>query len=170
MAVFVNPKKAEGGQFHPPPLCDSSTNVFSRYKLKPCFLVTSKIIMSHIFPENFIVIPRIVQKIRKFCPSILTIFKFFFDFFDISLLQRHQWRHHVTDDVSISYIDIRLGLLKIWTGRGSKWPPRFPEWGIGLVEYSLFFNGCRFLQRNLNLVSVKSIYFILSISRKEMFL
>ena len=31
-------------------------------------------ITSHFFPENFIEIPEVAQKIRKFSPSIITIF------------------------------------------------------------------------------------------------
>ena len=38
------------------------------------------IIISPIFPENFIEIPQVVQKIWRFSPSILTIFTNFLDF------------------------------------------------------------------------------------------
>ena len=48
-----------------------SKNVFSRDRLKPWFVVTFDIILSHIFPGNFIEIPQIVF---PFC-----------GFFDISL-------------------------------------------------------------------------------------
>ena len=43
--------------------------------------VTFNIIISHIFPENVIKIPIVVQKVLKFSPLILTIFINFSDFF-----------------------------------------------------------------------------------------
>ena len=46
------------------------------------------IIENYIFPENFTGIPKVVQKIRRFSLSILTILHLFFGFFDISLLQK----------------------------------------------------------------------------------
>ena len=52
---------------------------------------TFNITISHIFPENFIDIPQAVQKIWKIFLSVLAIFidaRQFFEFFDISLLQR----------------------------------------------------------------------------------
>ena len=61
-----NPKTAggEGGGvnlFYP--LCGFSENVSSKEKVKPCFFVTFNIIISYIFPENFIEIPQVGQKI-----------------------------------------------------------------------------------------------------------
>ena len=47
---------------------------------KPVFLVTFNIIISHIFPENFIEITQVIQKIWRFSPLILTIFMNFSDF------------------------------------------------------------------------------------------
>ena len=41
---------------------------------------TFNIIISHIFPENFIEIPQVIQKILKFSVTILTIFINFLDF------------------------------------------------------------------------------------------
>ena len=57
-----------------------SKNSSSRERVRPCYLVTFNIIISHIFSENFIKIRHIVQKIWRFCPSILTIFIEFSDF------------------------------------------------------------------------------------------
>ena len=57
-----------------------SKNVFSRGKVKPTFFVTFNTIASHNFPENFIEIPQVVQKIWRFYPSTLTIFVDFSDF------------------------------------------------------------------------------------------
>ena len=62
---------------------DFSKNVFSRGSVKYCFFVTFNLFINHIFPENFIKIPQVVQKIWRFSSSILTIFT------DISLLQRN---------------------------------------------------------------------------------
>ena len=53
--------KRLGGQFNSP--CGFSKNVFSKERVKPCFFVTFNIIISHTFPENFIEIPQVVQKI-----------------------------------------------------------------------------------------------------------
>ena len=61
----INPKKTgEKGQFDclPPLHCDSFKNFLSREKVKPWFFVNLNIIISHIFPDNFIVIPQVVQK------------------------------------------------------------------------------------------------------------
>ena len=71
---------------------NSIENVSSKENEKPCFFVTFNIIISHIFPENFIEILEVVQKIRKIYLSILAIFinfHQFLGFFDISLLQRN---------------------------------------------------------------------------------
>ena len=51
-----------GGQFDPPP-CGFSKNVSSKERVKPWFSVTFNIIISHTFPENFIEIPQVVQRI-----------------------------------------------------------------------------------------------------------
>ena len=89
----------------PPPLhCSFLKNVSSIKRVKPCFFVTFDIILKHIFPENFIEFPLVVQKIWRSSLSILAIFinfSQFFGFFDIALLQRNYWRHPITDDVSI---------------------------------------------------------------------
>ena len=56
-----NPKTAGGGsQFDPP--CDFSKIVSSKERVKPLFFVTFNIIIRHIFPENFIEIPQVIQK------------------------------------------------------------------------------------------------------------
>ena len=54
--------------------------------------VTFNIIISHIFPENFIKILQVAQKIWRFSLPILAIFIAFYQFFgfsDFSLLQRN---------------------------------------------------------------------------------
>ena len=53
-------KKAEGGQFDSP--------AFSRARVKPCFFWS----FFYIFPENFIKIPQIIQKIWRFFSIFLT--------------------------------------------------------------------------------------------------
>ena len=62
-----------GGSIWAPP-CGSSKNVSSRERVNPWFFVTFYSIISHIFPENFIESPQVVQKIWRFYLSILTIF------------------------------------------------------------------------------------------------
>ena len=55
-------KRLREVSFTPPPL-GFSKNVSSKERVKPCFFVTFNIIKSHIFPENFIEDPQVVQKI-----------------------------------------------------------------------------------------------------------
>ena len=43
--------------------------VSSKQRVKPWFFVTLKTIMRYIFPENFIEIPQVVQKLLEFRPS-----------------------------------------------------------------------------------------------------
>ena len=83
------------------------------------------IIISHIFSENFIEISPIVQIIRRFSPSILTIFIDFFGFFDNLLLQRNSSCQHITDDVTIFFLfqSTLSRLLGVWEAGGcSNWP------------------------------------------------
>ena len=63
--------------------------VFSKEVEALIFLVIFNIIISYIFPENFIEIQQVVQNLSKFSSSILTIFAQFFGFFDIYLLQKN---------------------------------------------------------------------------------
>ena len=51
-----------GGQTDPLP-CGFLKNVSSVERVEPWFLVTFDIILKHIFPENFIEFPQVVQKI-----------------------------------------------------------------------------------------------------------
>ena len=44
-------------------------NVSSKERVKPWFFETFNIIISHIFPGNFIEIPQVVQKIRRTDPA-----------------------------------------------------------------------------------------------------
>ena len=90
----LNPKTAGGWvDLTPsPPLCGFSKNVSSKERVKLWVFVTFNIIIRHIFPENFIEIPQVVQKLWRISLSILAIFidfHQFFGFFDISLLQRN---------------------------------------------------------------------------------
>ena len=63
LSVYFNPKKAEGDagmrrrSIWPPPLN------FCKERVKPWSFVTFKIIISHTFPENFIEIPQLIQRI-----------------------------------------------------------------------------------------------------------
>ena len=62
------------------------------YLLKRGFFVTFNFIISHNFPENFIEIPQVVQKIWRPSSSIIAAFINFhqvFGFSGISLLQRN---------------------------------------------------------------------------------
>ena len=58
-------EKRLGDQIDHP--CSFSKNVFSRERererVKPWFFVTFNIIISYVFPENFIEIPQVFQKI-----------------------------------------------------------------------------------------------------------
>ena len=56
MLFDFNPKPAGESQFDRSP-CGFLKNVSSKERLKPWFFVTFNIIISHIFPENFIEIP-----------------------------------------------------------------------------------------------------------------
>ena len=83
MFLEANTKMARGGQFdHPPPSlhgpCVFSKNWSS--KGKPWFSVTFNVIIKHIFPENFIDIPHVIQKICRIFLSILAIVIDFSDF------------------------------------------------------------------------------------------
>ena len=74
------------------PPCGFSKNMSSRNRVKPCYFVTFNIILRHIFPENFIEFPQVVQKIWRIFLSILVIFinfHRFFRFFNITSLQRN---------------------------------------------------------------------------------
>ena len=84
-----------------PPLC-FFINLSNKEIVNSWFFVTFNLIISHIFPENFIKISKVVQKRWKFSLAIYFIwqsnFIFFFLLFDNSLLQRNWWRQFVTDD------------------------------------------------------------------------
>ena len=60
----------------------------------PKMFVTFNIIISHVFPENFIEIPLVVKKIWRFFPSILTTF---IDFSDLLTFPCYK----ETNDVSV---------------------------------------------------------------------
>ena len=74
----------------PPPLsCSFLKIASSKERVKPWFFVTFNIILRHIFPENFIEFPQVVQKIWRNYLVIVANFHRFFWFFDITLLQRN---------------------------------------------------------------------------------
>ena len=84
-------QRLEGGEEGGVSPCDFSKNISSKERVKSCFFVTFNIIISHIFPENLIEIPQVVQKTWRISLSILIIFINFHQFFgfpEISLLQR----------------------------------------------------------------------------------
>ena len=62
---LVNSKMAGGRVNLTPPLpsCGFSKNISSKERMKPWFFVAVNIIISHIFPENFMEVPEVVQKI-----------------------------------------------------------------------------------------------------------
>ena len=106
-------------------------NVCSRGRVKPCFFVAFKIIISHIFPEIFIKISQVVQKIWRFSPSILNIlivFQIFWHFLVTKKLMTsayNRWCHHFSYFQSTlnrllnniqNFIDIRLVILEKWRG------------------------------------------------------
>ena len=66
IAEALNPKTARGGgggvNLILPP-CGFSKKVSSEEAVKPWFFVTFNIIIRYIFPENFIEIPQVVQKL-----------------------------------------------------------------------------------------------------------
>ena len=70
------------GSFWPPPspLWSFQSHIFQREAEAP-FLVTFNIIISQIFPKNFIEITQNVQSLQRFFSSILTIFINCMDFF-----------------------------------------------------------------------------------------
>ena len=55
-------REGGGGQFDPLP-CGFSKIVSSKDRVQPWFFVTFNIMLKHIFPENFIEFPQVVQKI-----------------------------------------------------------------------------------------------------------
>ena len=68
--------------------CGFFKNVSAKEIVNSWFFVTLNIIISHIFPENFIEIPQVVQKIWRLSLTKLASFidfYQFFGFFDISL-------------------------------------------------------------------------------------
>ena len=61
--TIFNPEKAGGSILPPSPLYGFSKNVPCKETLKLWFSLTFNIIISHMFPENFIEIPQVDQKI-----------------------------------------------------------------------------------------------------------
>ena len=83
---MLNPKTAARDDQFDPPRYGFLKNVSSRERVKPRFFVTFNIILTYIFPENFIEFTQVVRKIRR---SSLSILAFFMDFYketnDVSL-------------------------------------------------------------------------------------
>ena len=73
--------------------------------------MTYNIVISHIFSENFIDIPQIVQKIWRFFSFNINYFRQLFGIFDISLLQINLWRQQITGDVRFFYFQPTLNRL-----------------------------------------------------------
>ena len=121
-----------GGQFDSP--CCFSKNSSCKQTVKSWFFVTLNVIWSHIFPENFIAIPQVVQKIWRLSLSILAIFNNFHQFLDfltfpcyketndVSLKQMvsaffyFQYTSNSCLTIEYTYINIRLVLPEIWSG------------------------------------------------------
>ena len=59
---IINSKTAGEG-VNLTPSCGFSKNVSSKGRVKPWFFVTFNIIIRHVFPENFIEISLVVQKL-----------------------------------------------------------------------------------------------------------
>ena len=74
-SLSINPKTT-GVEFDSH--CGVFKTVFSRLEVNPWFLWLLK--LWHIFPENFIEIPQVIQKIWRFSLSILTNFINFLNF------------------------------------------------------------------------------------------
>ena len=102
--MTFNPEKTGGGgdKWH----CGSFKTVISRERVKTWFLWLL-ISSCHIFLENFIEIPQVVQKIWRFSSFILTVFTNF-AYFDISFFKKNYWRQYMTNNVSIFYLQHRL--------------------------------------------------------------
>ena len=60
-AILLTLKQQGGGNLTPPVVFPKMYP--SKERLNPWFFMTINIIISHIFPENFIEIPQVVQKI-----------------------------------------------------------------------------------------------------------
>ena len=76
------------------PSCGFLKNVSSKERVKPWLFVTFNIILKHIFPENFIEFPQVVQKIWRNSLSILAKFDQFFGFLTLLCYKE-------TNDVSL---------------------------------------------------------------------
>ena len=107
-------KLGEGGNLTPPHPCSFPKNASSKERVEAWLFVTFNIIITDIFPENFIDIPQVVQNIWRLYLPILAIFvnlHWFFGFFDIFLSQRNWWRQLITDDVGIFHFQNTLNKL-----------------------------------------------------------
>ena len=108
-----------------------SKKVFSTERVKPYRFAIFNIIISHIFPENFIEIAQVVQNICRFSLSILTVFINFWVILifpcykennDASTKQvmsalfyfQRTWNRFLA--FVLIYIDIRIVHLGIWRG------------------------------------------------------
>ena len=58
-------------------------HISSKERVKPWFFVTFNVILRHIFPENLIEFPQVVQKIRRNSLSMLANFHEFSSIFCI---------------------------------------------------------------------------------------
>ena len=83
------------------PPCGFSKSVFSKEREKPWFFVTFNIILRHIFPENFIEFPQVVQKIWRNSLSILANFHQFSSIFWIFWIFWHYLLTKKTNGVSL---------------------------------------------------------------------
>ena len=95
---LIKPKNAEIGQFDTH-LSFFQNCIFCIEGVRPCFFVTLSTNW-HIFPENVIKIPQVVQKTWRFSSSILANFIKFLDFWDFLVANKlmtsahNRWYQH----------------------------------------------------------------------------
>ena len=82
----------DGGRFEPAPTVNSK-KIFLEREWNLFFFVTFNVIISHVFPENFIEIYRVVLIILWFSSSILTIFIWHFLFANKLITSAYNTKH-----------------------------------------------------------------------------
>ena len=100
--LYINPKTAGRRSIWPPHHhhCGFLKNVFFKERVKPMFSLTLNVVIKRIFPENFIEITQVAQKLWRIFLSILAIFIDFhhlFGFFDFLKLvpsAYNKWCQH----------------------------------------------------------------------------
>ena len=80
----------------PPPVVFRRVYLLKTRRWNPGFFVTFNNILKHIFPENFIEFPQVVQKIWRNSLSILAIFINFLSFLDFLTLPYYKETNYVS--------------------------------------------------------------------------